>query len=234
MPDTELAIVRHSSSPISPRAEEVLDQIMNIKSTLMKRSLELGRLLKEARDNHYAQEWGFSRFDDWVEEGSGLDMSARLAYDLIKVVEQSFRLGIPDEALERVKLSKLKVIFTLKAGEMSDDDIRELVTSAELMTTKDIAASVGIAKHQEWVYRNYKFDKTAYEQVITPATERAIREYGDTLGVDEQVTDISDSKAVEIWAASFLAEPEPEYGEPIDAEFEDSFEADSAFEVEAA
>lgn len=223
MPDNELALIP-TSSPIALRSAEVLEAILSIKSTLMRRALELGRLLKEARDNDYANVWGFARFGDWVEESSGLDMSARSAYDLIKLIEQSQRLGIPDEELELVKISKLKAIFTLKDGEMSDDEIRSLVRSAEVKTLKDVVAEVGIAKQQEWVNRNYKFDKIAYENTVRPAIERVKREYENTIDEFGNETEISDSKAIEMMSADLLAGPEnqAEY-EEYEAEFEDTF-----------
>ena len=223
MPDIELALIP-TSSPIAARADVVLEAILNIKTTLMRRALELGRLLKEARDNDYHLVWGFGRFGDWVELSSGLDMSARSAYDLIKMIEQSARLGISDAELEKVKKSKLIQIFSLTDGEMDDDSIRELVAAAETMKLEDVKEQVGIAKQQEWVNRNYKFDKTGYENVIKPTIERIKREHGSTMGDDGGEADISDSKALEICCADYAAGPEFEADAALDAEYEDVLE----------
>jgi hypothetical protein len=217
---TELALLS-TSSPIALRSAVVLEQILAIKSTLMKRALELGRLLKEARDNQYNLTWGFARFGDWVEEASGLDMSARYAYDLIKLIEQSGRLGIPDEVLERGKISKLKTIFTLKDGEMTDDEIRALVLEAETSTLKKITAKVNEAKELEWEHRTYKFDKTAYDEVVLPAINKVIRIHGDTLSEEGGTVDISDSKAIELIAAEYNAGPESAFDDIPDGEFRD-------------
>ena len=220
--------------PVSNRADIVLQQILSIKTTLMQRSLELGRLLKEARDNDYAPQWGFPRFGDWVEQESGLDMSARSAYYLISVVELGAQLCIPDAELEKVKLSKLKSIAALKDGEMTDDKKRELILHAQTMTLADVNEIVGIAKQQEWVYRNYKFDKVGYENTIGPTIDRIKREHGDTLGEDGQPGEISDSKAIEICCADYAAGPEHDNFYGLDAEFEDVFEVPEAHSPVAA
>lgn len=219
---TELALLT-TSSPVLNRADVVLEQILSIKSTLMKRYLELGRLLREARDNDYAPQWGFVRFGDWVEQGSGLDISARSAYDLIKLIEQSERLSLSDESLERVKISKLKAIFTLKDGEMTDDEIRALVTTAETSSLKSITAEVNRAKQVEWEHRNYKFDKSGYKNNIAPAIERAKREHGDTLNDEGENAEISDSKAIEYICADYNAGPESEFDDIPDGDFDDIF-----------
>lgn len=204
----------------SLRAHEVLQEILSIKSTIMDKSLLLGRLLREARDNRYNLDWGFSRFDDWVEEASGLDMSARHAYDLIKVVERSESLGIPDEELKQVKLSKLKTIFSLPA-DTDEGTVRELVEKAKHESLDAIREDVGKIKNLEWVYRTIKIERSVDENVYQPALERARLEFGNTMGHDGGPTDISDGRCVEMWAAEFLARPEEQDREAIDAEFED-------------
>jgi hypothetical protein len=219
---TELALLT-TSSPLELRATAVLTQILAIKSTLMKRSLELGRLLKEARDNDYHMQWGFARFGDWVEQESGLDMSARSAYYLIVVVERTAQLAVPDEELEQIKLSKLKVICSLKDGEMTDDEVRALIHDAKTKTLKKITEKVNEAKQLEWEHRSYKFDKTAYEEVVLPAINKVIRIHGDTLSEEGGTLDISDSKAIELICAEYNAGPESEFDDIPDGDFDDVF-----------
>jgi hypothetical protein len=221
---TSLALSSSLESLDTARADEVHGQIMTLKSGLARHFLTLARLLKEARDNSYNLVWGFPRFDDWVEEASGLDMSARNAYYLIGVVEMGDRLCLPDSELEKVKFSKLKAIAALKDGEMSDEDKRELITAAETMTLKDISEVVAVAKQQEWVHRTYKFDKSGYDNVIAPGIERVKRVYGNTLSESGENADVSDSKAVEIAFAEYAAGPEQDEDFETFAEFEDEFE----------
>lgn len=203
----------------TPRHEIVHLQIMQIKNDIMERSLELGRLLKEARDNNYNLPWGYARFGLWV-ESSGLDLSERQAYYLIAIVERSEQLGIPDEELKRVKLSKLKAILSLPA-DTDPDRVRELVREAETMSLKDVNAVVGALKNQEFIYKTHKFPIEVMDNIYEPAVERARRLHGNTVNEAGEVTEISDSKAVELWAVEFLNGPEEDEYPVIEAEFQD-------------
>jgi hypothetical protein len=206
---------------MSSRANEVRTQLSQIKVSLMETKLILGRLLKEARDNQYNLLWGFHRFGAWVEEGSGLDLSERSAYDMISVVEMANALEIPDEQLHRVKFSKLKAIASLP-DDTDPDVVRGLVRDAEEAPLKSVQEAVGLLKNQAYVYTTLKFERDAYDNVWLPGVEKARRMYGNTIGFQGDLADIEQSRAAELMAASLLAEPdESEEGELLDAEYID-------------
>src|SRR6185437_6425653 len=114
------------------RAAEVLAKISAIKDGITETAFELGDLLSEVRKNEYHSVWGFPSFGEWLGQ-SGLDMSERTAYYLVKIVDTSKALGISRDQLKAVKMSKLKAIFTLDANEHAEE-IKALVAQGETKT----------------------------------------------------------------------------------------------------
>ena len=209
------------AEPTMDRAEIVLQQIKQIRDGMATGFLVLARLLKEARDNDYPQRWGYARFGQWVEEGSGLDISERTAYDLIRVVTRSEELGIPDDQLTKVKISNLKSIFSLP--EDTDPDVmRELVVEAKSLPVKKVREVVGEMKNEDYVYHTLKILRETEDNLYQPALERVRREYGNTVGPEGNPEDISDSRGTEMIFADYLASPEEEDDLPIvEAEWTD-------------
>lgn len=218
MTDTEIVLAEQ------PRSELVRLQIVQLGKSIHSNFISLGRLLKEARDNKYHNEWGFTRFGDWVESASGLDVSERTAYDFIKVVETAERLQLTDEQLQEYKISNLKEILSLT--ESSDPEvIKELLEESKTMQVKKVKELVGAIKQEEYVYHTLKFARDVEDNVYQPAVERCRRVYGNTMGQDGELEDISDSRAVEMIMADWNASPEEEEYPVIEAEWEDVIES---------
>lgn len=209
-----------SPDPIYLRAEACSEQIKRLGNNLVVSSLALGRLLREFRDNHYASALGYGRFGDWVEEASGLDMSERNAYDLIAVVEKSTLFGITDEQLHAVKLSKLKSIFSLPA-DTDPEVVKGLLQEAETKPLSQVQREVGKLKGQEFVMVMLKLERETYDNTFLMAIEKARRVYGNTMGVDGELADISVSRCVEMWAAEYINGPDEEEFDVIEGEYED-------------
>lgn len=187
------------------RAEEVRQRIFTIREDVMSKALELGRLLLEARDKSFNVIWGYDNFGLWVEEDSGLDMSQRAAYYLINVVQRADELGITDEQLKRVKLSKLKEIFSLK--DTDPEVIKELLARAEGSSLNDIRDDVAMVKAADggdpFTFWNMKMPITIKEEIVKPAFEKARRLYGNTM----HGADAPDWKCLELCCVSMLNEP---------------------------
>lgn len=205
---------------MSSRAEEVRTEITQLKDSIMASSLKLGRLLKEARDNQYHHIWGYAQFGLWVEEASGLDMSERQCYYLIAVVERAEACGIPDEELNKVKLSKLKTIFSLPA-DTDPETIKTLVREAETAPLDDVREVVGRIKNVDFVFKTLKMERDTYENVYSPAMDKARLEYGNSIDFKGDPKEIEDDKAIEMICATYLSGPDIEESETVDAEFED-------------
>ena len=225
MPDemtTDLAVVATEQD----RPTVVLKQIRALRDGMAHGFITLARLLKEARDNDYAPRWGYARFGEWVEEGSGLDISATTAYDLIRVVSMGERLGISDDALGHVKVSCLKEIAKLPE-DTSAEFVSQLIEEAKTMPLKKVREVVGHVTNEDYVYHSLKFLREVEDNVYQPAVERARREYGNTVGIEGNPEDISDSKAIHMILADYLASPEEEELPVIEGEFVDVIEGDA-------
>lgn len=205
------------------RQSEVLTAIFNIKSSLVERSLELGELLVEAQDNEYHLDWGYPTWRAWF-ENSGLDMSERQGYYLMNVVRRSRSLGVPKDSLRKVKLSKLKVIMSLPS-ETDPEKIKGLVVDAEtasLDTVKSVAAALTNTEH---VYKTFKLSTDFVEGVYPIAVETLRRMAGSDVNDDGEVSDISESRCLELAYADIASSPIMRE-EIVDAEFEDSFQVE--------
>lgn len=214
---------------ISGRPAEVLAEISNIRLDLMKRSLLLGRLLKEIKDNNYAQHYGYTRFADWVEQGSNLDISSRSAFYLIMVVERSQKLGISDEQLEKSKLSKVKEILALPDS-VPDETVKGLITESEGLSLSEVKKTVAGLKNDTSVYKHLKFDEGGAD-MWDQAVERVRANHGGFKNEQGESTDISESAAAIYMAAEYLAGPSEQDTTPAESEFEDVFITGSESEV---
>jgi hypothetical protein len=195
----------------SSRAHEVREQINQLKSNMLENMLDLGELLAESRDNDYPAHWGFSTFEDWL-LNSDLEMGKRTAYYLMKIVDTSRALGIPREELKKSKISKLKEIFVLDAKTHAAE-IKQLVADSSTQSLDEVRERVGTIRekhgHEPLTWRNFRVTASQAE-IIDQAVERARNEYGHTIDGDTgELLDISDSKALEIICADFIANPDP-------------------------
>lgn len=206
----------------SARAEEVRQQLLSIKTDLVRRSLEMGRLLMEVKENNYHMVWGYQNFRTWLEESSGLDISERTAYSMLKVVKMQQRLGLSDEEIERNKISKLIEIASLPE-DLDEDKVRGLIQDAESSPLSTVKEIVGALKNEVHVYKTLKFDEDGAE-VWSSAIERARQTHGGFEGG----VDISESTAAIYLAAEFLAMPQEfDIADDDDTEpaFQDVYEA---------
>lgn len=206
------------------RQSEVLDAILTIKASLVERSLELGALLVEAEDNEYHLQWGYPTHRSWVLDGSGLDMSESQAYALKRVVRRTRALGIPKETLLKVKLSKLKVIMSLPA-ETDPAKIIELVNEAETATLDTVKSVVSALSNTEHVFKTFKLPKEFAEDVYEMAVESCRRQAGSDTAEDGTVSDISESRCLELIYADFASSTGVE-DMIADAEFQDNYEVE--------
>jgi hypothetical protein len=205
------------------RAEAVLTRIGQIKGDLVRRALELGALLLEAREHDYHVVWGFPRFGDWV-EASDLDMSERQAYYLMQIVQRAQALNITQAQLERVKLTKLKEIFALKAA--PDDVIKQLVENAETATLEEVKYQVQVVKQggedNEFTFINLdlkgkRIPRLARDRIME-AFEDIRRRYGNTVNGEGEVCDITDWRALEMICEEYLNDPN-RHEQVLEAEF---------------
>lgn len=191
----------------STRAFEVLDKIQAIRNNVEDCFLDLCYLLDEALENEYHLTYGYSNFADWVEEGSGLDMSARQARYLINIARKSRELGVDREQMKRIGVSKLKEIFTLNPSD-DGETIRGLLAAAEedsVDTVRTKARKARTGDTTTAAYITLKLEE-GVKDVFDEAVELARKNYGSTVNDHDEIVDISVSRAVELICASYLAD----------------------------
>lgn len=182
---SELQLINKTEVLPEARATQVTEEVRQIKSHLAKSLLYLGQLLSEARSNNYPEMLGFSSFGEWLED-SGLDMSERQAYYLIKIVDNAKALDIPSEQLEGAKMSKLKEIFALDPS-THGDDIKRLLTASTTMKLEDVRHSVNELRSgvglEPTSWMNFRVTDSQLAH-IHHALEQARMEYGQNENPD--------------------------------------------------
>ncbi len=212
----------------SPRhIESVRQKIEELRRGITGRFFELGELLAEIKNGGYHLNWGFKNFGEWIDQ-SGLDMSERAAYYLIKIIEVGKQLNIPRETLEQCKLSKLREIVSLDPKKHKAQ-IKELMNACvpdkngEEMSLEDLRIQVqkikaGNEKIDTFVYMTIKVTSSCKE-TIEEAIELCRAEHGDTVDSEGNPIEISIGKAIELICADYLAgNHEPEQGIPVEPE----------------
>jgi hypothetical protein len=201
-------IIPAPSPSLQLRAGEVLARIIAIRDGLFDKMFDLAELLKESKDGAFHLHWGFSRFEDWVEKGSGLDISARTAFYLINIVEKARELGISRDKYTGVKISKLKAIFSLDAKKHGEE-IRLLLETADSKSLEEIQSEVWKiktdGKGEEFAYITIKVPKSVKEDVVDLAFEEVRRIYGDI--VDEETGEVKEAtpgKCLELICVEFI------------------------------
>lgn len=194
------------------KAKQALWKIEKLKENLTEGMIDLAELLQEARANNYHFTYGYTRFGDWIEQGSGLDMSARTAFYLTAIMDKSQRLGIPKETLRKVKISKLKEIFTLDDSKFGLE-MKLLVSTAESSSLNEVKEKVQtIAAEgkptESFIYITLKIPKLGKEVSFDKAVELVRRNYGDVIDpTTGEVMDISTSKAIELICQEYTQNP---------------------------
>jgi hypothetical protein len=195
------------------RATTVRAAIDLLKNSLGDGRWELAALLSEARTKSLHLSWGFSDFDQYIDQ-SNFDIGSRECRYLIRAHDVSLQLGITREQLKAVAISKLKEIFSLDPAKQADAIIT-LVDDAVTMSLEEVRQSVrelkGTDPETELTWLNINVLRRAKEETILPALAKVKLEYGPTMGSDPNTSEeISDGRALEYLCAEKLAEPDAE------------------------
>ena len=198
--------------------EAVRQKVEEIRRGIAGRFIELGTLLGEIKDGGFHVIWGHANFGLWL-KSSGLDLGESAAYYLIKIVRTSKQMGIPQEQLEKIKLSKLREICRLDPKTHSkqikqlmdactpDKDGNEMSLEDCRINVQKIEGGAEIGDNDTkidlFVFLTIKVT-TTQKQVIEDAVELVRAKHGDTMDADGNPAEISIGKAVELMAAEYL------------------------------
>lgn len=203
----DIEIMEVVTDAMAKRAEEVKDKLLESKSNMEVGFFDMCGLLAEAKECGYHRVWGFANFEVWVEEGSGLDISARQAAYAVNVARQAKFLGITRDEMLLAGSSKIKQIMSLNPEDHQHEMI-SLVENAPKLPYQEVvervkALKTGVPQLESGErYVTIKLDADVKE-IFDEAIELARKIYGDTV-TDGRVHDISISKAIELICVSYV------------------------------
>lgn len=204
---TAVAVPAELVTEVTVRANEVANQLLALKGNMEANFLDMCDLLAEAQDNNYHTQYGFTSFVNWVEVGSGLDISPRQAFYYTNISRVTKKLNVPKDKLLQIGISKLKEIFSLPAVDKTDE-IKGLLDEAPNATIDEIKQKVRGMKNPADASK--KFITLKLEEGVKDTFDKAIElarmNYGSTVS-DGEVVDISISKALELICVDYLQDP---------------------------
>jgi hypothetical protein len=209
------------------RATEVAERLTALSASMENGFLEVCDLLLEAHEGQYHSVYGYGRFTDWVVEGSGLDCGARMAGYFVQIAKKARQLGLTREDLTKIRISKLKMIFSLDPLEHGEE-MRQYLIAAQTEPLSSIEDKVRALRKQagkpNYVTKHIKIEADV-EPIVDEAFELARRNYGSIVQ-DGEIDDVSDGKCLELISAEYIQDPnnheEREFGGgAIDVEYEE-------------
>lgn len=213
------------TADIVARAQFVQEELVKSMNNMEVGFFDMCDLLAEAKEGNYHLVWNYGNFDTWVEQGSGLKISARQAAYAVNVARQAKFLGIKRDELVAAGSSKIKQIMSLNP-ELHQHEMIKLIESADKIPYGDMADKVkslkdgGNMNDAPNKYITLKLDPDVKE-IFDEAVELARKIYGDTI-TNGHVHDISISKALELICIAYTQDinnyPEPITEEDFDAE----------------
>ena len=189
--------------PPEPVAKKLDARLAKLRTSMRNHWLALGEVLVEIQESLAYRTLGFKNFQSYL--GHRLEVSPRWAMYLIKLVRKMRDFQIEREKLVRLDISKSLEIFRLNDAQM----VRALVDQAD-------AASLTLAEVRQKVQRALGIRPIACDEVVKKLWAFSL----DQWVVVEQAIQhvqrggpVSDTYAVELICADFLAGVQLETGE---------------------
>lgn len=200
-------VIVESLSVQDQRAHSVKAELDSLQDKTADCVFDVCGLLLEAHTNSYHMSFGFARFNDWLESTPSMDLSPRQAAYFINIAKKAELLEVDRATLKRVKMTKLKEIFSLDPT-VHKAEMLALLEEAEAMTLKEVQYKVQCLKTEDgqdvMLHMTIKYPESARE-VIDIAFERARREIGTSQDANGDQVDPSNGKCVEFICADFSA-----------------------------
>ena len=206
---------------VAGRAASVRRSLMSMVTNLSTNTFDLALLLHEARENNYANAWGFSSLADYADKELGL--KKRKAEYLTRIIKVASTVGLSRRQYEPCGVSKLREITRLdpegnfwnknthENEEMAEHIVRLILDHDKLnvqQTKDEVARLMGMTGPNSMVIRSCSVTQSAWENVIQPAYELARRILGSQRrDEDGAAVDYKDGVCLEVIAAAFLADP---------------------------
>lgn len=199
------------------RAQSIRAEIRGLDKLVVDSTFDIAERLAEVKGACYYGAWGYQTFADYVE--TELDMKVRKAQYLVRIVNIAKQLGIERVQYEKIKITKLREIFTLEPTDFFWNEttqhnepihahIVRLVDEANGMTLEQVVEEVarlkGLTGDDALVWINTKVKRIVLEEVILPAREKARLLLGSQSQSAGEATEYSDGACEEVIHAEFL------------------------------
>ena len=207
----EDTIVVHNTAAVVQQSEnframQVMQTLTALQNTSEDTFFDTCDLLHEAHEKSYHLDFGFATFKDWI-EFSKLDMSSRQAAYMVNIADKALSLNVDRPTLKRIKITKLKEIFSLSPDEHSSE-MHALLEVAEAMSLNEVKARVRALKSgtgvEEMIFMTVKFPVSA-KAVIDSAFDKARANHGG--GGEDGITN---GTALEMICADYNAGQDPD------------------------
>jgi hypothetical protein len=203
------------------RSAKVRATLEVLVKNISKSTLDIAELLQEVKSRGYYHGWGYNTFTEYVSE---LDVKARKAQYLVRIVDVMNDVEIPRATYEPLGLSKLREITSLnhESDYVDPKDPNQITPMSELIVdlvnrgrdmsldeVKDTVRTLkGLVGENEIVWMNFGITKAAKEKTIVPALE-LMKQHIGSVGYDDEgmAVDSSDGKALEYICAEYINDP---------------------------
>lgn len=202
------------------RSQAVRSKLENLIGSVNRSTFDIAELLSEVKKKGYFQAWGFNTFQEYVD---GLDIKARKAQYLVRIVDVMDQVAVKRAEYEPLGINKLREITSLdptatyKNPETGVETpmqnfIVGFVEKGKELELEEIKQHVrtlkGLVGENELVWLNLSLKRAALEQTVRPALELAKANIG-TVGRDDEgnAKDASDGTAIEMIAVEYLNNP---------------------------
>lgn len=197
---------------VAGEAAKVQNKITDLVNNLNSSTFDLAELLHIFKVKQLYTKQGFNTLGEFFKE---VGLKSSKAHYLIRIIDTMLICNIDRSDYEKIGIAKLRVITRLDPllhyqGKAAVDIISNLVEVA-----KDVDANVleeavskclGETEEDTMVWLNLKINKSARENVVKPALEKARMHVG-TVATDEdgKGKDASDGRCVELICADYLS-----------------------------
>lgn len=217
VPETPVVIVGEVVAGDSVKVRKTLEKLIQ---NVNKSTFDIGELLHRIKKNGYFNGWGFTTFQEYVDT---LDIKARKAQYLTRIVDVMDQVGVGRDEYEKLGVAKLREISSLDptatyknpqtgAETAIRDFILGFIEKANEMPLEEVKQHVrtlkGFVGDNDLVWMNFCVTRSVKDNTVDPAKELARRNIGSVGKDDEGVSkDASDGACLEVWAAEFLNNP---------------------------
>ena len=200
------------------RATFVRRRITNLCKAANQSTFDLAELFFESKKQQYFAQWGFESFSAYGKQISkDYQYKWTKIYYLTRIMENMEAAGLTRPEFENIGLVKLRAISRLKPDAEFNGTpvkllIRELTLKAGQMSDEEVQFEVdkilGLTEDESMSWLNIKVKKMAKDNTIMPALALAKKHIG-SVGQDEegQAIDASDGRCLELICANFLTDP---------------------------